>query len=105
MKYRNKGKRLCFQKSDIRSALVARQHFKLFGKPIAEMDVSQLAYWSLSAVNPHSRLGCLATLLEKLNHGHVVRGLLLSLDTYEKESYDGKEGRTAGLGGETGGPC
>jgi len=65
---------------------MGRARFQIHGKPIAEMDVSQLAYWALSAVNPHTRLGCLATLLDKLNHGHVVRGLLLSLDTYDRES-------------------
>ena len=99
-KYRNKGKRLAYFKSDIRTALVARQKFRILGKPIVEMDVSQLAFWALSAPFPHSRLGCLATLLEKLNHGHVVRGLLLSLDETEKID-NGEKGIIERPGSET----
>ena len=64
------------------------------------MDVSQLAFWALSAPFPHSRLGCLATLLEKLNHGHVVRGLLLSLDETEKID-NGEKGIIERPGSET----
>ena len=90
---RKRGQRISYKQSDIRDAIVGRSGFTVYGRKMSDLTVSELAYWSLSHAAARTRLGCLATLLEKLNHGHVVRGLLLSLDETEKHDH-GEEKRT-----------
>lgn len=74
------GRRRSYKLSDIKAVHGGHEWFRIGGRQLRSMSVTELAFWSLSSPSERHRLACVAQLLETIGKGADVREVLNSLE-------------------------
>ena len=80
------GRRRSYKRDDIKAVHGGHELFRIGGRQLRSMSVTELAFWSLSSTSERHRIACIATLLSEIGCGKDVREVLNSLEVRKEDN-------------------